>query len=480
MFIFLLYLTTTFAQNLTFKDVSRISISPLFCRLDKTKQVLGWAPSLNTYVYQNKCNGFCLSFFPKLNECRPIYRYLKVSDKPYSQNTKYVRQIVDCDCSPKRCLVNNRYYNHNANVINECNQKCKCQYGRLVNCCRQRKSFNDMSFIEQQRYINTYKLATNVMPYKTQYNNLVQQHQLLFGSGIHNNHQFLPWHRWFILQLENILQDIDCRVTLPYWNWVKQANNPFVGEPWTLIGNSVDGNNCVNNGPFAYPGWTGPDNTCLKRNINVGATFATTLDIQQMYTDFPTNYNGMRMRLEFGPGMHGAVHCAISGTMCTSRAADAPEFFLHHCNIDFIWNNWQNLSPGNMNAYSGPNVPMPGTSNTPYDLLNLLDQPNNVKVCYIKSRRWTWLESLTLDLSISKIAVSPNEDNWLNSIGLSEAEINAVRSEERKRNRGNIIERNTLLLSDGIERDLGFIVNVQNVSLQAVGCLGEDEVADMC
>ena len=39
--------------------------------------------------------------------------------------------------------------------------------------------------------------------------------------------------------------------------------------------------------------------------------------------------------------------------MCTDYAANAPEFFLHHAFLDFIWIRWQNKSPGCKRAYFG-------------------------------------------------------------------------------------------------------------------------------
>lgn len=58
--------------------------------------------------------------------------------------------------------------------------------------------------------------------------------------------------------------------------------------------------------------------------------------------------------------MHGAVHCEIDGTMCerhnfrnqvTFLAANAPEFFNHHSNVDKLWYYWQRQSSAHANAY---------------------------------------------------------------------------------------------------------------------------------
>lgn len=46
--------------------------------------------------------------------------------------------------------------------------------------------------------------------------------------------QFLPWHRWYLLQMENLFRRIDCRVTVPYWDW-----SLFSGTPWRSTVNSI-------------------------------------------------------------------------------------------------------------------------------------------------------------------------------------------------------------------------------------------------
>lgn len=456
-------------------DLTKIAINPfLSCRLEQTYDLLGWTQ--NTPIYNNRCVGFCLSFFPQLKECKPRYTYRRVSDLPYSRNIKYVRFIDSCDCTPKRCKVDNRYYNHGQTVYDNCNRKCECYYGNLRNCCRQRKSFVDLSFTERQRYIDTYKIISTTPPYQVQYNSLVQSHQTLFGSGIHNNAQFLPWHRYFILELENILQQVDCRVTVPYWDWSKQANNPLSGNPWTNSNNWLGENgNCVTTGPFGTPGWNLVDNTCLRRNFNLGATFATPADIAQMKLDFPNNYNGMRVRLEAGPGFHNSVHCAIGGTMCSSRAAEAPEFFLHHCFIDKLWNDWQKLDPANVLAYSGNlDTAMPGTSTTPREMMDL---NAGTRICYINSRRWIWFDELAVNLQeFRRIPVTPSQTDWLEMLNFN---ISEIREQERVRNSFNIISHDKALELDSIGRELGIDINIDNEKLRAVGCLGEDQEDDL-
>ena len=79
--------------------------------------------------------------------------------------------------------------------------------------------------------------------------------------------------------------------------------------------------------------------------------------------------------------LHDTMQCNIGATMCTSRSADDPIFFLHHGFIDKLWADWQNKGPQYMNlaVWAQNNKVMPGGS-TPRQVYNLLDQPQCVSV----------------------------------------------------------------------------------------------------
>ncbi len=48
--------------------------------------------------------------------------------------------------------------------------------------------------------------------------NLASQHNVNINSGIHWGSAFLPWHRWFLRQLEQQMQSHQPAVMLPYWD----------------------------------------------------------------------------------------------------------------------------------------------------------------------------------------------------------------------------------------------------------------------
>jgi len=179
-----------------------------------------------------------------------------------------------------------------------------------------------MTVAEKQRFINAMLTLSNPMsPLNAQFNTLIRKHQILFGSGIHSGPLFFPWHREYIFDLENLLQQVDCRVTVPYWRWSMEAANPFASSIWAgtpsgFGGNGVPGGSCIASGPFQPP-WVDSQLTpqCLRRNWFNAATFATESAITTLLdVTCPTSadFNCMRAGIE---SFHNQVHVSIGGQM---------------------------------------------------------------------------------------------------------------------------------------------------------------------
>ena len=279
-------------------------------------------------------------------------------------------------------------------VYDECGRKCTCQSGRLVKCCRLRKEFTDMSYTERVRYINTVKIASTNPAYKAQYDTLLTIHKtIFFNNGIHERDFFLPWHRWFILQYENLLRQIDCRITVPYWDWSLVAASPFTSSVWNsgndaFGGNGVPRSRCVNTGPFRQGVWSLPASAgggCLRRDFS--GTAPDAIAVQNLITsNSAANFFNFEVMLR--RQFHDLVHCIIDGTMCTTDSATAPEFFLHHGFVDKIWWDWQKQSNAHkFNAYFTTQTQL--MSSTPYrsrDFLDLNNQPDCVCAEYVNPR----------------------------------------------------------------------------------------------
>ena len=283
-----------------------------------------------------------------------------------------------------------------------------------------------MTDAEKQSHIDTIlEVSAQGSIYRVEYEQLINEHFDLFDSLIHEKQYFIPWHRYYILQYENLMRKADCTFTVAYWDWSLDSREPFSTGPenvWNsdtgFGGDGVEADqNCVLDGPFRKGAWNRvrPNNPrdplpdCLTRNFEgdppeeIDVTRVLSID------DFTTFEFALRDEL------HNTVHCQILGTMCSHESASAPEFFLHHGFIDKIWDDWQKKSPAHKYAYF-PTVQgnMPGTDLRPAQLIDLSNQPGGVSVEYepfepeeeIRSRLSGKKMFMHIDLCIKHITVS--------------------------------------------------------------------------
>ena len=260
-----------------------------------------------------------------------------------------------------------------------------------------RKRFDRLSTAEKLRYVNAVKRMKiydiNIGPNGTlqspaaggTYQKFIIWHDT---AAEHNTASFLPWHRVFLWEFEQDLIKSDTQlgndgnIGIPYWKWQFSDGLPGSprGELWSdnfMGGNGVP----VTSGPFSgpdwrvYPGGLGG----LERDIaNGGRTLPTknnAWDCQLLNTyDIPPFSRSIvapndparsyRNVLEgFGrtigsPGLHNNAHMWIGGHMSqVPIAPNDPVFYLNHCNVDFMWSNWQFMNPTNVAQYpSDPEI----------------------------------------------------------------------------------------------------------------------------
>lgn len=205
-----------------------------------------------------------------------------------------------------------------------------------------------MSSAERTLFINTYKTVSSPGPQYAQYQALIARHATSFGT-IHTSQYFLPWHRWFQMEMENLLQNVNCKVTLPWWDTAKSAGSPWGVSPWgastDLIGTAGA---CVTNGGFASPGWPNNAHGCLSRTLS--GTLPTAVQEASVLAMSPANYVAFTDALE--TQVHNTVHVRVGGTMVQGWSPEAPEFFLHHGHIDKLWDDWQKKSNAHLTSYS--------------------------------------------------------------------------------------------------------------------------------
>ncbi|MFJ6723482.1 tyrosinase family protein [Streptomyces sp. NPDC091281] len=252
-----------------------------------------------------------------------------------------------------------------------------------------RKDVTTLTAAERRRFVR----ALLELKRRGEYDAFVRMHidhYVTDGEGglrtAHMTPSFLPWHRRFLLELENALRRIDPSVTVPYWDWTRDRS--ATGSPWTpdlLGGTGRSTDRRVTTGPFAYStgAWTLretiTDEDFLTRDLGRSRdpiALPTAADVEgalkdPVYDVSPWNSTvtrGFRNRLEgWGTGSgpvawrnHNRVHRWVGGAMVGGASVNDPVFWLHHAFVDLLWTRWQNRH--REHRYLPDRPPLPGTS----------------------------------------------------------------------------------------------------------------------
>lgn len=292
-------------------------------------------------------------------------------------------------------------FNHSCSgkgfVYDECNRRCRCKDDHLTDCHRIRKDFISMPLEERRRYVSALKVVSNEAPYKSTYELVTILHPKFFYI-IHEKPFFFPWHRWYLFAFENLLRHVDCRVTVPYWNWARAVSRKRIWRhtdirdiwnpgPHGLGGDGESRSRCVRTGPFKAGKWSLPSwlsSECLSRNFDhkyylPGEWYVNYL-IKIPWNKFPKFESGVR------DYMHNDLHNAVGGTMALDESANAPEFWSHHAFLDKIWSDWQDRGPKYKFAYyRSINRTLPGSNHFGWEFMDLQNQPHCVRVLYEES-----------------------------------------------------------------------------------------------
>jgi hypothetical protein len=156
----------------------------------------------------------------------------------------------------------------------------------------------------------------------------------------HRTNQFLTWHRMFLYYFERALRQAanDPALTLPYWDYTGDPRLPTAFREQTYVNES--GQTVPN------PLWV----QARRPQLNSGAAGLGAGQVSTSNAMAASAFAEFGRRLEATP--HGAVHCGIGSTGCGSglmgaipSAALDPIFYLHHANIDRLYECWMNVNP---------------------------------------------------------------------------------------------------------------------------------------
>lgn len=161
----------------------------------------------------------------------------------------------------------------------------------------------------------------------------------------HGSYYFFSWHRMYLYFFERILRAAsgDPDLALPYWNWndpsqralpqafwQPQTGNPlYIPVPGRPAG--VDnGTSLLGDGTVDFS--TAFTDASFDSLAGSGLSFGGQIVA-------PMQFNSPHGELESQP--HDVVHVALDGLMGDpDTAAEDPIFWLHHANIDRLWNRW--------------------------------------------------------------------------------------------------------------------------------------------
>ncbi|MFE9643689.1 tyrosinase family protein [Streptomyces sp. NPDC006365] len=237
-----------------------------------------------------------------------------------------------------------------------------------------RKDVSTLTLSERRRFVD----ALLEVKRRGEYDQFVRTHIEYYRSdgepGLRVAHMapsFLPWHRKFLLDLEEALRRVDDSVTVPYWDWTR--NRTTTAVPWTedlLGGTGRRSDRQVMTGPFAYRNgaWTirvgVTDTEFLARDLGrrqdpIALPTAADLELaleDPVYDTAPwnsTSAKGFRNKLEgWGPGRgvvswrtHNRVHRWVGGQMVGGASVNDPVFWIHHAFVDLLWSRWQRRHP---------------------------------------------------------------------------------------------------------------------------------------
>jgi len=149
----------------------------------------------------------------------------------------------------------------------------------------------------------------------------------------HGTPYFWSWHRMYLYWFERIIRKMsgDANFALPFWNY-ESASERALPAPFRVSGSPLFT-------PNRGAGW------------NAGTSFLSASAVATSGFMPTVPYFSAQSSCESTP--HAAVHVSVGGWMgSVPTAAQDPIFYLHHANIDRLWNAWLKQGGGRSNPLS--------------------------------------------------------------------------------------------------------------------------------
>ncbi|XP_071943173.1 kielin/chordin-like protein isoform X2 [Antedon mediterranea] len=241
-----------------------------------------------------------------------------------------------CELS-KKCSLGNSSYEIGQRFRSGC-EECQCLTEGVINCrCTKfvvRKEIRDMTTAEIERFQQAVQVLRSSGP-----GNEWEQYRDLYSRHImhaHSTQFYLLWHRVFLRTVERRLQEIDCSVALPYFDFTTDVQNFSRAVIWqpNYFGGDGQGD-CLPDHPFRdFSAW----DPCIIRNFQSHISLPTKVDIARalVNSDFDSFTKSIQMYA-------GYVFAFTGGQMSSALAPYDPLFFALQSYVDMLYWRWQQL-----------------------------------------------------------------------------------------------------------------------------------------
>ncbi len=185
-----------------------------------------------------------------------------------------------------------------------------------------------------------------------------------FTTNIHSSRgdgsNFTAFHRYFLLHYEMMLRSSGTQynyLCLPYWDW---RSDPAKNSPLPIT--------VTNNPRFwlfdfiplsALPGWgvTRTPSVTDLTNLPTATNYSTAMSSTAFWATGGWSSPDFSHRLE--GGNHNMPHVWVGGNMGTGTSPRDPIFFIHHCMVDKIWQDYEDQATGIQSTFPTPSHQIP-------------------------------------------------------------------------------------------------------------------------
>jgi tyrosinase len=228
----------------------------------------------------------------------------------------------------------------------------------------QTRPINDPTSWRYQAAIHEYTRAKDPLAKPSEQLPSVAERKRFWNQCQHGSWFFLPWHRMYLGCFERIIMAAVVSLggpddwALPYWNYSDDSNANARKLPPAFIATHLpDGS--VNSLQIAKRAFVANNGDVLADDDDVDVNCLTQPVFSLPLAGGAPSFGGPRIRIHSGGTIgnlesvpHGSIHNAVGGGGWMSQfntAALDPIFWLHHCNIDRLWEVWLRRDPQHIN-----------------------------------------------------------------------------------------------------------------------------------